>query len=257
MTGAWRHATGLVAIALPALLAGGPAAATPISSPSYKITNSALTGGGTTEGAPILTSASFLVPGASAGQGQPPGLVIANGVLHYTGLWATVAALDGDTIPTEADNCEFTPNLPQVDSNANGIGDACEGPCKDLLDNDGDGLFDYPDDPGCRTPFAALENPACDDLADNDGDGLIDLADPGCNVAWKNIENPQCNDGLDNDADSFVDLADPQCTGPADNAEAATCGMGPELAVVLPALWLVRRRREKRRAREAEGGSSC
>jgi hypothetical protein len=258
MTRAWRHATGLVAIALPALLASGPAAATPISSPSFKIINSALTGGGTTAGAPILTSPSFLVTGASVGQGQTPGLVISSGLLHYMGVWATVAALDGDTVPTEADNCDFTPNLPQLDSNSNGIGDACEGPCNDLIDNDGDTLFDYPDDPGCRNPFApSFEDPECDDMVDNDGDGLVDLGDPGCNVAWKNLEDPQCDDGLDNDSDGFFDLADPQCAGPADNFEAPTCGIGPELIVVMPALGLVHRRRERRRPRRAEGGSSC
>ncbi len=56
--------------------------------------------------------------------------------------------------------------------------------CMDLLDNDGDGLKDYPDDPGCSATVDESENAAgvaCDDRLDDDGDGLIDFpADPGC-----------------------------------------------------------------------------
>jgi len=59
--------------------------------------------------------------------------------------------------------------------------------CDDGVDNDGDGFTDYPDDPGCADPSAALENPQCDDNHDNDGDGLLDWdgagvgdSDPEC-----------------------------------------------------------------------------
>ncbi len=62
--------------------------------------------------------------------------------------------------------------------------------CNDGRDNDGDGLIDYPRDPGCAEPTAITENPSCDDGRDNDGDGLIDwdgggLAhpDPDCKDA--------------------------------------------------------------------------
>ncbi|HLE97654.1 MAG TPA: S8 family serine peptidase [Candidatus Thermoplasmatota archaeon] len=62
--------------------------------------------------------------------------------------------------------------------------------CADGADNDGDGLVDYPADPGCSSAsdtdeFNAPPPPAaCADGADNDGDGLVDYpADPGCSSA--------------------------------------------------------------------------
>jgi CSLREA domain-containing protein len=91
-------------------------------------------------------------------------------------------------------------------------------PCADGLDNDSDGLVDYPTDPGCQTALAiSTENPACDDHVDNDGDDLVDHpADPGCSSAFSSSENPPP-------------------PGP--------CGYGAEYALVLPAVALLRRRR--------------
>jgi len=57
--------------------------------------------------------------------------------------------------------------------------------CSDGIDNDGDGLIDFPADCGCTDPSDPAEAPnpptQCSDGVDNDGDGLIDFpADPGC-----------------------------------------------------------------------------
>jgi hypothetical protein len=58
--------------------------------------------------------------------------------------------------------------------------------CNDGIDNDGDGLIDFPADPGCTDAndddeFNAPPVAQCADGIDNDGDGLIDFpADPGC-----------------------------------------------------------------------------
>jgi large repetitive protein len=62
--------------------------------------------------------------------------------------------------------------------------------CSDGIDNDGDGKIDWPDDPGCSSPFDDAETddcpggpncPACSDGLDNDGDGKIDYpSDPSC-----------------------------------------------------------------------------
>ena len=60
--------------------------------------------------------------------------------------------------------------------------------CTNGIDDDGDGLADYPSDPGCTSPFDNSEKEAghvCDDGADNDGDQKIDFridgsGDPGC-----------------------------------------------------------------------------
>jgi len=47
--------------------------------------------------------------------------------------------------------------------------------CNDGLDNDGDALIDYPNDPGCFYPDTGPEDPDCQDGEDNDGDGNIDF----------------------------------------------------------------------------------
>ena len=87
--------------------------------------------------------------------------------------------------------------------------------------------------------------PACADGLDDDGDGLVDYpADPGCVSAQANLENPQCDDDLDNDGDGSVDWdggaaagsPDPQCTTPSRNREGNACGMGGEVVI---ALWLL------------------
>ncbi|MCI0531314.1 MAG: hypothetical protein L0Y74_05145 [candidate division Zixibacteria bacterium] len=66
--------------------------------------------------------------------------------------------------------------------------------------------------------------PECSDGLDNDGDGLIDFpADCGCTSALDPTEAPnpltQCNDGLDNDGDGLIDLADPDCDNLCDTLE--------------------------------------
>jgi hypothetical protein len=68
------------------------------------------------------------------------------------------------------------------------------------------------------TPALAVE---CSDGIDNDGDGLIDFSDdPGCADALQDIEDPDCSDGFDDDSDTLTDFpADPGCTSPADLSE--------------------------------------
>jgi len=63
--------------------------------------------------------------------------------------------------------------------------------CSNGIDDDGDGLVDFPADPGCASATDLDEHGptlACDDGADNDGDGLVDFkaggaGDPGCTSA--------------------------------------------------------------------------
>jgi len=95
--------------------------------------------------------------------------------------------------------------------------------CNNGNDDDGDGLADYPDDPGCRWAESESESPACDDGLDNDGDGAADWDGAG------------------------LGAADAQCSEPWRNRETAgSCGFGFELALVLPALFRARRRRSAR-----------
>ena len=51
--------------------------------------------------------------------------------------------------------------------------------CRDGIDNDEDGLTDYPADPGCsdKNDISELGNNECDEGIDNDGDCYTDTAD--------------------------------------------------------------------------------
>jgi hypothetical protein len=67
--------------------------------------------------------------------------------------------------------------------------------CSDGLDDDGDGLTDHPDDPGCTDPSDTNERgPAftCDNGIDEDGDGAADYpADSDCTSPTSNAEAVQ------------------------------------------------------------------
>jgi len=134
--------------------------------------------------------------------------------------------------------------------------------CTDGIDNDGDGLVDYPDDPGCASAGNNTETAACQDGIDNDGDGKIDFdggasanhgtplgpIDEACALPYATTEITQCDDGIDNDGDGFVDFADPNCSPAWPYWETAPrCGLGAELALVVPLLGLATRRRRRAR----------
>jgi YVTN family beta-propeller protein len=88
--------------------------------------------------------------------------------------------------------------------------------CSNGIDDDGDGLTDYPSDRGCASALAQREDPACDDGIDNDGDALVDHpADPECVARWDGDE-----------------------AGGAD----AVCGLGFEIALALGFASVTRRR---------------
>jgi hypothetical protein len=89
--------------------------------------------------------------------------------------------------------------------------------------------------------------PECGDGLDNDGDGLTDFpADSGCTDDGDPSElspNVACDDGLDNDGDGLADFpSDPQCLSVQDRSERPRrCGLGFELAPLMMVVgWLVR-----------------
>ena len=95
--------------------------------------------------------------------------------------------------------------------------------CRDGIDNDGDGLTDHPDDPGCADPDAEFERTSCSDGLDRDGDGLVDHPeDPGCASPSDRTETDPslaCDNRLDDDGDGLIDMADPGCASPSDASE--------------------------------------
>lgn len=102
--------------------------------------------------------------------------------------------------------------------------------CNDSIDNDGDGLNNYPADPGCSSRNDNSETSpslACDNGADatNDRDTLADYrlsgGDPGCTSATDPSEiDGQCDDNLDSsDRDTLGDATDPGCTSTSDQTE--------------------------------------
>jgi len=88
-----------------------------------------------------------------------------------------LADLDNDGVSDEADNCPFTFNPNQLDTDGDGAGDSCDG------DDDNDGVADSSDN--CR--LAA--NP---DQADFDLDGIGDTCDPQTGPP---SNNGQCKNG--------------------------------------------------------------
>jgi hypothetical protein len=139
----------------------------------------------------------------------------------------------------------------------------CASDCQDGIDNDADGLVDFPTDLGCANASDLSERHECNDGFDNDGDGLTDFGggDASCPTNNSTIEDAQCDDGRDNDGDGTIDAdgggagaPDAYCAGvPSSSLEAPQssggggggggCGIGPELLVLLPLLAGLRRAR--------------
>ncbi|MBX2880510.1 MAG: thrombospondin type 3 repeat-containing protein [Granulosicoccus sp.] len=113
---------------------------------------------------------------------------------------------DADTILDIEDNCPTVSNPEQLDTDADGIGDACDS--LPANDSDGDGILDTEDN------CPAVSNPeqfdtdadgigdACESLPanDSDGDGFLDIED-NCPT----VSNPE---QLDIDADGIGDACD-------------------------------------------------
>lgn len=134
--------------------------------------------------------------------------------------------------------------------NNDGTGGA---PCSDGIDNDDDGMTDFPDDLGCGSEDDDTEDgapaPQCDDNRDNDGDGKKDWPDdPGCFAKQADDESDdcpngpgcaQCSNGKDDDQNGMTDYPmDSGCESAADNSEffnnAVACGQGMKIKQLPP-----------------------
>lgn len=117
--------------------------------------------------------------------------------------------------------------------------------CSDGIDNDADGMTDFPEDVGCTDTADDTEDSGaeaqCSDGRDNDGDGKTDYPnDPGCLVPQQDSETDdcpegatcaQCSNGIDDDGNGAIDYPDDiGCESAADRFEFASnpnaCGSG-------------------------------
>ncbi len=129
---------------------------------------------------------------------------------------------DGDGVFDDVDNCKWTENLNQNDSDDDGIGDVCDFGADDT---DGDGIPDGEDNclndanPGQHDNDSDGRGDACD--GDRDGDGVINLLDNCPDAANTGQE--------DSDDDRIGDACDPDplpagaCATNADCPAGQTC----------------------------------
>lgn len=101
------------------------------------------------------------------------------------GAQAVPGDIDNDGVPDQQDNCPLTANPDQIDTDGDGLGDACDPtptggvpPCLASLDFNGDGRLDVNDVMIFRDAFGSTSgDPNYNAEVDIDGDGDVDLFD--------------------------------------------------------------------------------
>jgi hypothetical protein len=152
---------------------------------------------------------------------------------EYAGPVAPIPWSFPDTLPASLDNCPDDPNPDQADADSDGVGNVCDPPCSDGLDNDADGMTDTPADVGCRDAAWPSESPPCQDGINNDPaqDALIDWDGGGSAGLPRHLQtqpDPQCS----------VAWGEREISPPA-------CGLGGELVLLLVPAWRMAVRRNR------------
>ncbi len=159
----------------------------------------------------------YVVDGYSTGTGAYT--VTVSGTIQNAGSCELPLALNGAITCGAGFACRGTPGTRTCQAAA----------CGDGVDNDGDGIADYPNDPGCASVSDNDETdtcpggagcPACSDGLDNDGDLLIDYPnDPSCLAASGTTEVCSSSEGVT----PLVMAMTPDTTAGAVNDESPTC----------------------------------
>ncbi|MFL0798163.1 MAG: PHB depolymerase family esterase [Cellvibrionaceae bacterium] len=146
----------------------------------------------------------------------------------------TVQDADEDGVADAIDNCPNTYNPSQVDSDGDGIGDACQG---GNTDTDDDGVNDDVDN--CPFDYNPEQTDSdgdnvgdiCDDLvdADSDGDGILN-EDDNCPGRYNYSQKDSDNDGEGDACDSSDDVADTDGDNILDESDNCPLDYNPDQA---------------------------
>ena len=131
------------------------------------------------------------------------------GSVNYAG-WLSLSPLsddDKDGVENDVDNCPLVANPDQLDSDSDGVGNACD------ADNDNDGIENDQD----AYPLISL-----DGRLDTDGDGAPDVCDSDCQATGMSADADDDGDGIADVNDAFpldpTEWADSDGDGIGDNS---------------------------------------
>jgi hypothetical protein len=129
------------ALVISLLFAATPGSTAELDGPSYHLSGGHFSPGGRADldggGGSILGGGAGLAPGISGGESTGATLSVGNGfwpIAVTRAFGPGEGDLDGDGVADDQDNCLVVANPSQVDADADGYGNACDGD----FDNDGD-----------------------------------------------------------------------------------------------------------------------